>query len=161
VNAVGRVTLGSTAHFRAAPFEQASEFGGLGLPAPLPRDAAEPVIKRRAEPGQSTTLALVATDRPLTRAEAKRLAIAAHDGLALAIFPAHTLLDGDIVFVVSTGAGPRISRPDELVALSAAATATLARAIARAVFAAEPAAGDRVPTWRERYKDALADAPRT
>jgi L-aminopeptidase/D-esterase-like protein len=88
VNAVGRVTLGSTPHFRAAAFEENAEFGGLGLPAPLPSDASEVAIKRRAEPGQSTTLGVVVTDWALTRAEAKRIAIAAHDGIALAIFPA-------------------------------------------------------------------------
>ena len=159
VNAVGRVTLGSTPHFRAAPFEENAEFGGLGLPAALPGDAAEAAIKRRAEPGQSTTLGVVVTDWPLTRAEAKRIAIAAHDGIALAIFPAHTPLDGDTVFALSLGAGRRSARPDDLVALSAAAASTLARAIAVAIYSAEPAEGDRVPAWRERYKKAVADAP--
>ena len=42
VNAVGRVTLGTTPHFRAAAFERNGEFGGLGLPAKLPPDAARP-----------------------------------------------------------------------------------------------------------------------
>jgi L-aminopeptidase/D-esterase-like protein len=151
VNAVGRVTLGASPHFRAAPFERDGEFGGLGLPSPIPADAAEIVVKRRAEPRANTTLAVVATDCILTRAQAKRLAVAAHDGLALAIFPAHTPLDGDTVFAVSTGRRPLVAGPHALVELCAASAATLARAIARAAWAAEPSAGDRVPTWRQRY----------
>ncbi len=151
VNAVGRVTLGGTPHFRAAPFERDAEFGGLGVPSPLPADAGAVVIKQAAEPQASTTLAVIATDCALTRSEAKRLAIAAHDGIALSIFPAHTPFDGDLVFVLAVG-GERISDgPAGMMALSAAAATTLARAVARAVHAADSAPGDRVPTWRERY----------
>ncbi len=151
VNALGQVTLGASPHFRAATFERDREFGGLGSPSPLPPDAGRPVVKRRAIAGESTTLAVVVTDRALTRPDAKRLAIAAHDGLAMAIFPAHTPLDGDTVFALSTERHPREPGPEAMIELCAAAAATLARAIARAVYAAEPAPGDRLPTWRERY----------
>jgi L-aminopeptidase/D-esterase-like protein len=102
VNAVGRVTLGTSPYFRAAPFEIDAEFGGLGLPAALPADAAAPVMKQAAAHA-STTLVVVATDASLTRPEAKRMAIAAHDGIALAIYPAHTPFDGDAVFALATG----------------------------------------------------------
>jgi L-aminopeptidase/D-esterase-like protein len=155
VNAVGRVTLGGTPHFRAAPFEQHREFGGLGFPSPLPDDAGALVTKLSAEPGANTTIAVIATDCALARDEAKRLAIAAHGGFALAIYPAHTPFDGDTVFALSTGQRPGPGNPGGLMALCAAATATLARAIAVAVYAAEPAAGDRLPTWRERYGERL------
>ncbi len=151
VNAVGRVTLGATPHFRAAPFERDTEFGGLGLPPRLPADAAEVVAKGRLEPGASTTLAVIATDCALTRAEAKRLAIAAHDGISLAIFPAHTPFDGDTVFTLSTAKRPLTDGRVGLALLGVAATTALARAIARAVFQATPSPGDRVPTWHERY----------
>jgi L-aminopeptidase/D-esterase-like protein len=151
VNAVGSVTFGASPFFRAAAFEVGAEFGGLGLPSPPPSDAAEPMTKRPLSSQESTTLAVVATDRALTRAEAKRLAIAAHDGIALAIYPAHTPFDGDVVFALSTGREGAGSGPEGLAALCAAATSTLARAIAGAVYAAEPADGDRVPAWRERY----------
>ena len=151
VNSVGRVTLGATPHFRAAPFETDREFGGLGLPSPLPEDAGAAVVKQRVEAHANTTLALVATDCALTRAETKRLAIAAHDGMALAIFPAHTPFDGDTVFTLATGARAEpVSRP-ALAQLCAVAASTLARAIARAVYSATPAPGDLLPTWRERY----------
>lgn len=151
VNAVGRITLGSTPHFRAAPFEVGEEFGGLGLPFPLPPDAASIVTKGTIEPHTNTTLAVVATDYELTRDEAQRLAIAAHDGLALAIFPAHTPFDGDTVFALSTGTRELQDGPRGLLTLCAAATTTLARAISRAVHAATPAPGDRLPTWKQHY----------
>ena len=154
VNSVGRVTLGSTPHFRAAPFERKAEFGGLGFPAKLPPDAGAIVTKRPMEPGANTTLAVIATDCALSRAEAKRLAIAAHDGMALAIYPAHTPFDGDTVFALSTGARPLPGGMRGLGPLCAEAAAALARAIAVAVFAATPAPNDRFPTWRELYGQA-------
>jgi L-aminopeptidase/D-esterase-like protein len=151
VNAVGRVTHGSTPHFRAALFEVDDEFGGFGLPSPLPPDAADIVTKGTIEPQTNTTIALVATDYSLRRDEARRLAISAHDGLALAIFPAHTPFDGDTVFALSVGDRPLPDGPRGLLDLCAVAASTLARAIARAVHSASPAPGDRAPTWRERY----------
>ena len=72
--------------------------------------------------------------------------------MALAIYPAHTPFDGDIVFALATGAREFSGGRGTLAALCAAAAATLARAIARAVYAATPAPGDRLPTWRERYR---------
>jgi len=151
VNAVGRVTIGEGPHFRSAAFEVGAEFGRLGFPSQLPADSGEPATKRPREPGANTTLALVATDCALTRAEAKRLAVAAHDGLALAIYPAHTPFDGDTVFALSTGTRSPADRSAMLASLCATAAATLARAIAVAVHTAEAAPGDKVPTWRERY----------
>jgi L-aminopeptidase/D-esterase-like protein len=151
VNAVGRVTLGTTPHFRAAPFECGAEFGGLGFPAEFPPDAGAVVTKRPMEPAASTTIALIATDCALSRAEAKRLAITAHDGIALGVFPAHTPFDGDTVFALATGTRAFSGGVQALGPLCAAAPATLARAIARAVFTATPAPNDRFPTWRERY----------
>lgn len=54
--------------------------------------------------GTDTTLVVVATDVALTKVQAHRLAVTAHDGLALSIRPVHTAYDGDTVFVASTGA---------------------------------------------------------
>lgn len=153
VNAVGRATFGDTPFFRAAPLEQAGEFGGLGLPAAMPPDASAPVTKRPAVPAANTTIAVVTTDLDLTRGELRRVAIAAHDGMAMSLFPAHTALDGDTVFALATGRVAPADRLDALVEASAAAAATLARAIARAVHAAEPAPGDGLPTWRQRHAE--------
>lgn len=92
--------------------------------------------------GTNTTIAVVATDVPLTKAEAGKLAQMAHDGLALAIRPAHTPFDGDTVFALSmarpearaampTGAGPLL-----LAQVGALAAQALARAVADAVLTA-------------------------
>jgi L-aminopeptidase/D-esterase-like protein len=97
--------VGETPHFWAAPFEIGDEFGGLGLPSPFPPDAATPRWKWQdpASAGANTTIAIIATDAKLTKPEAKRLAIAAHDGFARAIWPAHSPVDGDLVFALATG----------------------------------------------------------
>ncbi len=151
VNAVGALTLGDHGHFWAAPFEVGREFGGRGLPHPLPADAARVRLKGLRSPGrpaENTTLAVVATDARLSKRDAKRLAVMAHDGFARAIYPVHTPVDGDIVFSIATGGADAV--PD-IVELGAAASVTVARAIARGVYEATPAPGDLLPTWRQRF----------
>ena len=151
VNAIGSVTLHRTRHFWAAPFEIGAEFGGLGYPSPLPEAANEILLKYRDKAaGQNTTIAVIATDAVLTKAEAKRLATAAHDGFARAIWPAHTPADGDLVFGLATGKSGITLRDDDAIDLFAAAGATMARAIARGVHAATPQEGDIMPAWSER-----------
>jgi len=149
VNAIGSATFSGTRFLRAAPFERDSEFGGYGLPAPLPAGSDTPNTKRSAAPGGNTTIAAIATDLPLTKSQLKRLAIAAHDGIALAIYPAHSPLDGDTVFALTTGNSNQPVPLDDFVEASALAAATLARAIARGVVHARPAGGDRVPAWSD------------
>ena len=150
VNAVGRVTMGDSRHFWAAPFEIDSEFGGHGLPGAMPRDAAKPVLKGGI--GQSTTLAVVATDATLTKTQCRQLAIMAQDGLARAIYPVHTLHDGDTVFAVATGKGPAPSDPGEMTLLGTLAANTLARAIARGVHAAADDKGSPLlPSYRQKW----------
>jgi L-aminopeptidase/D-esterase-like protein len=151
-NAAGAVTVGGTRHFWAAPFEIGDEFGGLGLPSPLPPDATDLRLKYREmrHALASTTIGIVATDAGLTKPQAKRLAIAAHDGFARAIWPTHTPVDGDLVFGLATGRSTAALDPDAALDLYAAAGATMARAIARAVFSATPAPNDMLPTWSER-----------
>lgn len=155
VNSLGQVTFGNSPHFRAAPFERDGEFGGLGLPARPPAGATATRTKLDARPRANTTLAVIATDLALTKAQARQLAITAHDGIALAVYPAHTPLDGDTVFALSTGNKPLAGDPlAVLTELGAAAVSTLARAIARAVFEALPVPGDTVPAWQERFANA-------
>lgn len=148
-NPLGSVTVGRAAHFWAAPFEIGSEFGGLGLPSPLPPDAIDIRLKFD-EFGASTTIAVIATDAVLTKAAAKRLAIAAHDGFSRAIWPAHTPGDGDLVFALATGTSGIVLDERGALDLSAAAAATMARAIARGIHAATPAEGDLYPAWASR-----------
>jgi L-aminopeptidase/D-esterase-like protein len=151
VNPAGSVTIGRGPHFWAAPFEVDGEFGGLGAPSPMPADAAEPLIKHRVAQaiGANTTLVVVATDAPLAKAQAKRLAISAHDGMARAIYPVHTPVDGDIAFALSTGRWAGTLSLDDMLDLHAAAAAVTARAIARAVHLATPEPGDLFPTWTQ------------
>ncbi len=148
VNPTGSVTVGRSRHFWAAPFEIGAEFGGLGLPSPMPADAAEIRWKfDDIEAGANTTIAIIATDAVFTKAEAKRLAIAAHDGFARAIWPSHTPADGDLVFAVATGKSGRAPDFREAMDLYATAGATMARAIARGVYEATPNEGDIYPVW--------------
>jgi L-aminopeptidase/D-esterase-like protein len=150
VNAAGSAVVGGGPWFWAAPFELDGEFGGRGLPSPLPEGALAPATK--GSPQASTTLAVVATDATLSKAEAKRLAVMAQTGLARAIHPVHTPLDGDVVFAVATGLKPAPAAPYGLTALGTAAANCLARAVARGVYeaAALPFPGAQ-PAWRDRF----------
>jgi L-aminopeptidase/D-esterase-like protein len=96
----------------------------------------------------NTTIALVATDLPLDKNGCRRLAVMAQDGLARAIRPAHTPFDGDTVFALSTGAGECID-PFRLARLGSVAADCLARAIMRAIVAAEPLGG--YPNWQTKW----------
>ena len=149
VNALGSVTWGNLPHFRAAGFELGDEFGGLGLPKEIPPEARD--IRTKLNFGQprdaNTTIAVIATDAVLTKAEAKRLAIAAHDGFAHAIWPSHTPLDGDLIFALATGASGKALSTEDFISLSAAAASTMARAIASAIYSARAEDGDLMPVW--------------
>ena len=149
VNSVGSVVIGDGPWFWAAPFEINGEFGGVGLPDRLSPKILEPLMKGAAH--ESTTLVAVATDAILTKAEARRLAIMAHSGLARAIYPAHSPLDGDIVFAASTGRRPLADPVRGLAHLGALGANVVARAIARGVFAARALPGDVLPSWNDRF----------
>jgi D-aminopeptidase len=154
VNAAGSTTVGDTEHFWAAPYELGDEFGGRGLPAAMAPGALTPQFKIR--PGESTTLAIITTDAAMDRLMLKRLAIMAQTGLGRAIFPAHTPLDGDIVFAISTGAKPAPDPVRGLAELGAHAANTLARAIARGVYEASPFTDE--PKGLPAYRDMFAKA---
>lgn len=152
-NALGSVTVGGEANFWAAPFEAEGEFGGLGpAAATYVQDSTFRTKISATEEGANTTIAIVATDAELSKAEAHRMAVAAHDGMARAIVPSHTPFDGDLVFSVSTRRRPPSGGRHDLLAIGHAAAVCLARAIARAVFEATPAPGDRFPAWREKFR---------
>jgi D-aminopeptidase len=148
VNACGNVNIGNGPHFWAAPFEVEREFGGLGFPAEIPPAALTPTAKGR--PGENTTIAIVATDATLTKAQAKAVAVIAQDGLARAIYPAHTMLDGDTVFAAATGRRPLTAAVNEITELGAVAANVLARAVARGVFEAKALPGG-IPSWQDCY----------
>ncbi len=147
VNAVGSAT-GPNGAFWAAPWEFGAEFGGRG-PVTGFDPGAEPVTK--LSPRAATTIAIVATDAALTQAQAARLAVAAHDGMARALHPSHTPYDGDLVFAAATGARPLADPDTDPLRLGHAAATCLARAIARGVHEATPAPGDILPCWSDRF----------
>jgi len=150
VNAVGSVTVADGPWFWAAPFEQENEFGGCGSPAAWPAEALLPRTKQAV--AESTTLVVVATDAELTKAQAQRIAMMAQDGLARAITPVHTPLDGDLVFVAATGRRPLSDPVFALMRLGDAAAQVTARAIARGVYeAAALPFSDARPAYRDRF----------
>jgi L-aminopeptidase/D-esterase-like protein len=91
-------------------------------------DYSSPMI-----PGGNTTIGTVVTDARLTKEQAARVAAVAHDGIARAVRPAHTLYDGDTMFCLATGMVPA-----PIDAVEAVAAQVVARAIATGVRAAQP-----------------------
>ncbi len=153
-NAMGTVNVGGSKHFWAAPFELDGEFGGMGWPSPFPESTTDLRIKFRDDfspDGANTTIGVIATDAVLSKAEAKRLAIAAHDGFSRAIWPAHTPFDGDLIFALATGKSGREIDTNDFLDLCAGAAAVMARAIARGVYHAQGKPGDIKPSWHERF----------
>lgn len=150
VNALGRATVGEGPTFWAAPFEMGGEFGGLG---PAPRGSFDPTQPPPVKGGEArnTTIGIVATDADLTQAQAKRMAVAAHDGFARALMPSHTPMDGDLIFAAATGAVPLARTEADTLILGHLAALCAARAIARGVYAAQAAPGDLMPTWQTRH----------
>ncbi|MER6982278.1 P1 family peptidase [Streptomyces carpinensis] len=110
---------------------------------------------RNASPPLNTTLAVVATDAELSKAQAQKLAGTAHDGIARAVRPVHLLNDGDTVFALSTGARPLAAdQPLALNDILAAGADTVTRAIVRAIRTAEPVHGPAGtwPSYGELYE---------
>jgi L-aminopeptidase/D-esterase-like protein len=147
---------------------------GLLIPGELPELQAPPsgevtaaaaLLGTGGSPA-NTMLAVVATDASLAAPDCTRLAMAAHDGFARAVSPAHGMVDGDVVFALATGARPaadagpapgllRIGRAQvrHLQDLMAAAADTVSRSVVHAVVAAESAGGLR--SYRELFPGAL------
>ncbi len=153
VNAMGSVTLPGQRAFWAWPFEVGGEFGGVRPdPAAAAFDADDwGAAKLRPALRENTTLAVVATDAVLTRAQARRFAVIAQTGLTRAIRPAHTAYDGDVVFALATGrrALPGPAAAQDVTVLGERAAACLARAVARAVYEAVLPPGWPGRAWRD------------
>ncbi|MEQ1755285.1 MAG: P1 family peptidase [Micropepsaceae bacterium] len=139
VNSFGSPVIPGTSTLWAWPFEQKGELG-LQVPpkGPLQDLGLPPDIKRPPQPAQNTTIAVIAVNAVLSPAQAKRIAIMAQDGMARALRPIHTPVDGDVVFVMATGERTlREPLPYQLTMLGSLAADCLTRAIGRAVFEAE------------------------
>lgn len=134
-NPVGAATMPGEDVYWAWPFEQNAEFGGRAPSGRPLMDVAE--IPGESRLAANTTLAVVATNVTLDKAQAKRVAIMAHDGLARAIRPLHTAFDGDTVFALSTCACPMPEEAPFIVSrIGMMAADCLSRAVARAVYEA-------------------------
>jgi L-aminopeptidase/D-esterase-like protein len=142
VNSLGSVINPATGKLWELDSEMNGEFGRQGQRAVQLPEAV-------AEPAKNTSLAVVATDAVLTKIQAQKIAQMAHDGMARAIRPAHTMFDGDTIFCMATG---KRSLPESegffLVAeaqavndLGHAAADCVSRAIIHAVIAARSLAG--------------------
>ncbi|MGW5634393.1 P1 family peptidase, partial [Streptomyces sp. NPDC003832] len=132
--------------------------GRVEYPAAERHEAARRYLARAAErnapPPLNTTLAVVATDADLTKAQAQKLAGTAHDGIARAVRPVHLLNDGDTVFALATGERALdAASPLALNEILAAGADTVTRAIVRAVRAAESVdgPGGLWPSYGELY----------
>ncbi len=111
-----------------------NSFGTVYAGEPPAGDVALPKLRAAAGlAAQSTCIGAVATTAPLTRAQAQRVAMMAHDGLARAIRPIHTPFDGDTLFALSTGAADGVD-PVTLAILGTLAADAVARAVRRAVL---------------------------
>ncbi len=134
----------------------------FGLREPPPEQVSAYSARVRELSPLNTTVAVIATDAALSKASCRRVAVAAQDGLARSIRPAHTPLDGDTVFVLATGAvavPPEPDTPDAMspetavtTAVGAAAADCLARAVLAGVLAADPVAG--IPGYRDMFPGA-------
>jgi L-aminopeptidase/D-esterase-like protein len=147
-NASGEAVDLATGRPWAADHELDGEFGVRWPNSPFtPSADATPL---------NTTIGVVAVDADLTKAEARRIAMAGQDGLVRAVRPAHRMFDGDTVFALATGARPlsevagtfaEPARAAELDRLCAAATETFARAMVHALLAAT--AVPDLPAYRD------------
>ena len=147
-NPIGSVLMPNSQVFWAWPFEQQGEYGGhrpnphkkndtMDYPfdmirhVQLDRQDGEANMNAAIE---NTSIAIIATDLALDKAEALRIAMAAQDGLARAIRPVHTPLDGDTVYMVSTGQKQSEHKMMDMARLAMLAADCLARAVARAIY---------------------------
>lgn len=161
VNSAGSAVNSADCSLWGVAYGIGGEFAGYKKPA-----AAEcPTATATASSGKdplNTTIAVVATNAPLEKAAAERMSGNAHDGMARAIQPIHTLADGDTVFAVSTGSGEplRINNPADSGTLNSifnAGANTLARAITHAILAAT--SKGTVLSYCDKYRSACADMP--
>jgi putative pantetheine hydrolase len=157
VNSIGAVADPRTGLLYGAAFGAPGEFDWLAAPSAADLEAHSALLRTRghsdrghsdrghsdrAEPARdggprllNTTIGVVATSASLTKAQCAKLASVAHDGLARAIVPAHSMFDGDTVFALSSG-DARAAAPDELHAILTAAATCFTRAVVHAVLSA-------------------------
>ena len=163
VNAVGSTVNPDTGNFYAAFLEVDDEFDKLKDPHwSALKKSGSLLAKVDQSPGKNTTIAVVATNVELTKAQAQKIAQMAHDGMARAIRPSHTMFDGDTIFALGTG---EISfdtlpgwgyAPSSINRIGSAAADTLSRAIVHAMLSAE-SVDDCMLSYCDAYPEACHD----
>ncbi len=134
-----------------------------GMSAPIASEVAAARALGEKRTVLNTTIGVVATDAPLSKAACRRIAVAGHDGLGRAVRPAHSPLDGDTIFALATGTAQLPDGPDVpdsfdpglpvLAAVGVAAAEVVERAIVDAVLAATGVAG--IPSYRDVFPSAF------
>ncbi len=149
---VGRVTVGAIVAVNAVgdvidPSTGAVVAGARTEDGRRGPGAAEAILRGELPPelqaGMATTIGVVATDAVITKAQARKLAQMAHDGLARTIEPVHTMWDGDTMFAVGTG---RSGLAGNMMTLGVLAARVTASAVLRAVLAAKGIGGPGLPS---------------
>lgn len=163
LNALGEAVDERTGELYARRFLLPGELPELGVPDAADVEAARARASQAppqivGQPGLATTIGVVATNATLTKAQCAKLAGIAHDGLARAVKPVHTMFDGDTFFGAATCAddGPGGLDPAGLHALLDAAGDVVTRAVAHAMVAA-PSVTTPAGTWRG-YREAFPSA---
>ena len=163
VNSFGAPHDERTGELLAARYGLGDEFAHLGVPTTDELAAARARATAAYEgqplrPGMATVIGVIATDATLTKAQCQKVSGLGHDGLARAVHPVHTVLDGDTLFTLATGERPAPELP-ALHALMVAAGDCVTRAVGHAVLAAESVANGAVDL--RSYRDAFPSAVRT
>lgn len=149
-NAVGDIRDPATARLLAGARTSPDSLELADTSAVLRGGARPGLTLGQPEPGAATTIGAVITNARLTKAQAQRLATTAHDGIARAVDPAHTTMDGDTIFALATGSDPT---PPNLLVLGALAAAVTAEAIVAGTMAAT---GLRIgPVWLPASRDLI------
>ena len=160
-NAVGNPLLNEGPHFLSGFLEFENEFGGYGASS----ENYDHILRAKRVPpslglsntfnniASNTVIAVIATDAPVTRANLKRMAMMAHDGIAKSLSPAHTPMDGDTIFAISSNEviNKEVLENADILALGARASDCLARACNKAIYEAIKV-GKSKPSWKKLFK---------
>ncbi|GAB3442719.1 P1 family peptidase [Phycicoccus ginsengisoli] len=161
VNALGDAVDPATGEPYATRLGLGDEFAALAPPDPTDVEAARgraaaAYADRPIRPGTATTIGVIATDATLTKGQCQKVSGLGHDGLARAIHPVHTLLDGDALFTLASGARPAPDLP-ALHALMVAAGDCVTRAVGHALLAATTTttADGELRSYRDAFPSAV------
>ncbi len=160
-NAVGNPLLNVGPHFLSGHLELENEFGGHGAS----NKNYDHILRAKRLPSSiglantfnditsNTVIGVVATDAPLSRTNLKRLAIMAHDGIGKSLNPAHTPMDGDTIFSITTNPVKNEINFEntDILAMGSRISDCVARACNRGVYEAVPI-GKSKPSWKDIFE---------